>query len=339
MRKVCKLLLIGMIPLLIQTRSLAETPLTLAHTFPLPSAVKGHFDHFAIDLENHRLFTTPEGYKAVIVLDYQTGKVLHTIEGIGVPHAVLYRQDLSRIYVTDGEPGAVKIFDGKTYKLLKVVKLLAHTDSISYDSAAKDLYIITGGKQAKQEVSEIAVLNTTSEKVVGRIHLEGNALEAMGMETTGPRLYVNNTAKNSIDVIDREKRTLLASWPITQAQDNTSMALDETNHRLFVGCRSGSLVVFDTDTGKQLFMLPMTTGVDDMVFDPDTRRIYASCGGGEGFVEVYREEDPNHVEAIAKIPSGPAGKTSLLVTALHRYFVAVPQHDKTNAAILIYDVH
>jgi hypothetical protein len=44
--------------------------------------------------------------------------------------------------------------------------------------------------------------------------------------------------------------------------------MDEKNHRLFVACRDGSMNVLDSDTGKVLQNLPISTGVDDMVFDP-----------------------------------------------------------------------
>jgi hypothetical protein len=30
---------------------------------------KGHLDHFGVDLKGHRLFVTPEDYKAVLVYD------------------------------------------------------------------------------------------------------------------------------------------------------------------------------------------------------------------------------------------------------------------------------
>src|SRR5690348_2929468 len=90
-------------------------PLKLAQTLTLPADIKGNFDHFGVDLKGDRLFATPEGYKAVLVFELNTGKAIHTITGIGKPHAVLYREDLNRIYITDGDDGDVKIFDGKTY--------------------------------------------------------------------------------------------------------------------------------------------------------------------------------------------------------------------------------
>jgi hypothetical protein len=98
-------------------------------------------------------------------------------------------------------------------------------------------------------------------------------------------------------------------------------------------------VVFDTATGKQVMSLPMTGGVDDMVFDPVSKRVYASCGDGTGFIEIYEERDPNQFKSVGHIPSRPKGKTSLLSSTLHKYFVSVPQHADINAAVLVYDVH
>ena len=55
------------------------------------------FDHFGVDLKGNRLFATPEDYKAVVVFDLKTGKLIRTMDGIGRPHAVLYREDLNRM--------------------------------------------------------------------------------------------------------------------------------------------------------------------------------------------------------------------------------------------------
>jgi len=106
-------------------------PLTLVQTFKLPTEIKGRFDHFGIDLKGHRLFATPEDYHALLVLDYRTGKILQTVRGIEKPHAVVYRDDIDRIYVTDGEAGVVRVIDGKTYKILKSVALQLDADAMS----------------------------------------------------------------------------------------------------------------------------------------------------------------------------------------------------------------
>src|SRR5438309_4479803 len=274
----------------IQARCQMAAPIKLIQTFELPAEVKGNFDHFGIDLKGGRLFATPEGYHAVVVFDLKTGKLVHKIDGIGKPHAVLYREDLNRIYVTDGDAGDLKIFDGTTYGLVSSVKLLEDADSIGYDPATKYLYIDNGGGDLHETYSMLSVVDTTSGKKVADIKVDGETLEAMALESSSPKMYVNNKAKNRVDVIDREKREILASWPITKGKTNVAMALDEDNHRLFVACRSGDLIVFDTTSGKELSSLPIAKGVDDLAFAKDNKRIYAAA---DGFVDVYQEQSPD----------------------------------------------
>ena len=136
-------------------------------------------------------------------------------------------------------------------------------------------------------------------------------------------------------MIDREKHEILASWPIAKGKTNVAMALDEANHRLFVACRSGDLVVFDTTSGKEIAGLPIAKGVDDLVFDKDSQRIYAAA---DGFVDVYHEDSADNFKLVAKVPSGPNGRTARLVPEIKRYFVAVPNHDTTPSEVLVYEV-
>jgi len=313
-----------------------NAPLKLVQTFKLSADVKGHFDHFEIDLKGSRLFATPEDYKAVLVFDVKTGKLVHTIGGIGRPHAVLFREDLNRIYVTDGDAGDVKIFNATTYALLSSVKLLEDADSIGYDPVTKYLYIDNGGGDVHQTYSMLSVVDTTAGKKVADIKIDGDTLEAMALETSSPKLYVNNKAKNQVDVVDRDKREIIASWPVTKCKTNVAMAFDETDHRLFVACRSGDIAVFDTQAGKEITALPITKGADDMIYDPASKRIYVA---GDGSVDVYQQTDPGNYKLLGKVATGPSGKTARLVPELNRYFVAVPQHETKNAEILVFEVH
>jgi DNA-binding beta-propeller fold protein YncE len=320
----------------VYSHSQESGPLKLVQTIKLPPDVKGHFDHFEIDLQNQRLFATPEDYKAVLVFDLKTGKLVHTMRGIEKPHAVLYREDINRLYVTDGEAGDVKIFDATTYSLLSSVKLLEDADSIGYDPNTKYLYIDNGGGDVHQTYSMLSVVDTTAGKKVADIKIDGDTLEAMALEKSSPKIYVNNKAKNQVDVVDREKREVIASWPVTKCKATVAMAFDEANHRLFVACRDGNLVVLDTETGKEVTSLPITKGVDDAVYDAASRRIYTAA---DGDVDVYEETDPNNYKLLAKVPTAPLGRTAKLVPELNRYFVAVPQHGTTNAEILVFEVH
>ena len=315
--------------------SQAAEPLKLVQTISLPAAVKGHFDHFEVDLKGNRLFATPEGYKSVLVFDLKTGKLIHTIGGIGKSHAVLYREDLNHIYVTDGDAGDVKIFDGTTYALLSSVKLLEDADSIGYDSSTNYLYVDNGGGDVHQPYSMLSVVDTTAGRKVADIKIDGDTLEAMVLEKSGPRIYVNNKAKNQVDVVDRDKRQLSASWPVSKCKPNVALGFDEANHRLFVACRDGQIDVLDSQTGKEITTLPITKGVDDLIYDAASKRIYSA---GDGSVDVYAQTDADNYKLLGKVPTGPLGKTARLVPELHRYFVAVPENGTKSAEILVFEV-
>jgi DNA-binding beta-propeller fold protein YncE len=336
MKKLFLILIVAFALGAVKAQCQEASPLKLVQTLKLPPEVKGNFDHFAIDLKGGRLFATPEDYKAVVVFDLKTDKLIHTIIGIERPHAVLYREDTNRLFVTDGEAGDVKIFDSTAYRLLSSVKLLEDADSIGYDPATKYLYIDNGGGDVHQTYSMVSVVDTTAEKKLIDIKIDGDTLEAMALEKGSSRIYVNNKAKSQVDVIDREKRELIASWPVTKGKVNVAMALDEANHRLFIACRGGQIVVIDTQTGKEIAALPITKGVDDLAYDPGSKRIYAAC---DGDTDVYEQSDPDNYKLLAKVPTGPVGRTALLVPDLKRYFVAVPQHGTTNAEVLVFEVH
>ena len=157
----------------------------------------------------------------------------------------------------------------------------------------------------------------------------------MALEKSTSKMYVNNRARNQVSVVDREKRELVASWPVTQCKPNVAMALDEANHLLFVACRSGVISVLDTQTGKEVTSFPITKGVDDITYDPASKRVYAAC---DGAVDIYEQSSPDSYKLLANVSTGPMGRTARLVPELKRYFVAVPQHGTTSARVLVFDV-
>lgn len=309
--------------------------LKLLQRVPVPGNPDGHFDHFAVDLTHRRLFATPEGGKVLQVFDIDSGKHLHTVSGVDEPHAVFYRRDLNRIFVTDGENGSLRIIDGNTYRILSTVKLRVDADSAAYDPASHYLYIDNGGKDANEKYTMISIVNTDTGALVDEIRVESNSLEAISLETGSSRMYVNSRGTNEVTAIDRTSRKIVATWPIALGKTNVPMALDETNHRLFVGCRDGKMSVLDTASGKELQALPITKGVDDMVFDAASKRLYIAA---DGATDVYQQIDPDHYKLLGNVPTAPVAKTARLVPELKRYFVAAPKNGAQAAQILVFEV-
>jgi len=196
-----------------------------------------------------------------------------------------------------------------------------------------------GGRDAKMTYSMLSIINTTSGEKLDEMKIDGASLDAMVIEPSSQRLYLDNVAKNQVEVIDRKSRTITASWPITLAEKScVTITLDETHHRLFVGCRTGQIVVFDTENGKELQALPINGGIDDLVYYPANKRLYAACAGGAGSVDVFEETDPDHFKLLAQVSTGPGARNGRLEPELKRYFSAVPQHEGTNSKVLEFEL-
>ena len=312
----------------------SQPPLKREQELQFPAGVKGRLDHLGIDVGGKRLFVVGEEGHTVLVFDLKTSKVVQQI-AIDHPHAVLYRGDLDRIYISDEGKGALNIYDGKSYQLVKTVPLKVDADSIGYDQATHDLYIVNGGDNAHEPFTMLSVVDTTAGQKVADIKIDGDTLEAMALEKNGNKLYLDNPAKNEVEVIDRKTNKLLTAWPLKMGKDNSTMAFDEAAHRLFVGCRGGQVVVYDTGTGKELQALKVSPRADDLAFDPASKRIY-SISGGAGVVDVYKETDPDHYESLGKVPSAAGAKTGVWVPELSRLFVAAPASASSPGKVFVY---
>jgi hypothetical protein len=196
-----------------QAPSAGQAPLRLAQTYPLPSDVRGNFDHLEVDLKRKRLFATPEDYKAVLVLDVETGKVIHKIDGILRPHAVHYRADIDRLYITDGGDGSVKVYDGETYHQLSRIPLLKDADSIGFDISRHYLYVDNGGRDVGQSYSMLSVIDEATQSKLTDMRIEGDTLEAMALDNYRPRIYVNDLATSQVVVVDRFRNSIMRSGP------------------------------------------------------------------------------------------------------------------------------
>jgi DNA-binding beta-propeller fold protein YncE len=318
-----------------------KAPLRLVQTVSF-AGVSRHWDHMGADVQGNRLFVT-SGEDAVIeVLDLHTNKKIQTITGLKGPHNVLPFPEVNKIFVTDGEASELKIYNYKTLELMGHTPLSIDADPIVYDPATKYFYIVNGGRAAHTPYCLISVVDSVTGKKLEDIKLDTNRLESMALEKSSQRLFVNMTTANVIGVVDRQKRALIATWPITAGLENVPMQYDESTHRLFVATRKPSrLVVVNTDTGKEVTSLPTADSVDDLAYDPALHRIYVpggNLGGAVGAVTVIQQKDADHYEVLANIPTKPGARNARLVPELNKYYVSTATKAPQEAEILVFDV-
>jgi DNA-binding beta-propeller fold protein YncE len=314
-----------------------KAPLRLVQTITVPGVRK--WDHFGVDLKGNRLFVTSEEEPAVEVFDLRSNQHLQSLTEFKEPHNVLPFPELKKIFVVDGEASEIKILDYDSYKLIGHTELTIDADPIVYDPASKYLYVVNGGREAHTPTCLISIVDTTTGKKLAEMKLDTNRLESMAIEKSGPRLFVNMTGINSIGVVDREKRAVVQTWPVTAGKDNVPLQYDEATHRLFLATRKPSkLVVVNADNGKEVMSLDVADYVDDLAYDAIHHRLYVPGGGGNGAVSVIEQRGADNYQLVATIPTKPGAKTARLVPELNKYYVGVPAKDSQPAQILVYDV-
>jgi len=159
------------------------------------------------------------------------------------------------------------------------------------------------------------------------------------LEKSGPNIYVNIPDLKQIAVINRDTKGIVR-WSLTLGQ-NFPMALDEADHRLLVGTREpATLSVFDTSSGKMIASLPAVQDSDDLYYSAEKKRIFMP--GREGSIWVFQQNDPDHYQLLAKIPTalgaGTAGYFGRQGKGFDRFYLAVPARGNEAAEMRIYSV-
>lgn len=311
----------------------ATPPLTLGGTTDLPG-YKGDFDHFAISERDGRVFLAGEERGELEVFDRNTGALIKRQPGFGVPHSLLIMPATDELLVVDGDKpspvlAAATLATKRTYPLAK------GSDSSGWDSASRHLWIVSGGKDVPQPDSNLTEVDPATGKTFTNIHFDANHVEAMAMESAGPRLFINVTDKNKLAVVDRKSGKITAEWPIKEAEQNATIAFDEKGHRLFVGTRKpGKLVVLNSDTGATVAVFKAPERTDQLTWDAANRRVYVT--GGEGYISVIEQDDPDHYREAARVRSLPGAKTALLDPSNKRLWVAASPGDSGAMAKLMW---
>ena len=183
----------------------------------------------------------------------------------------------------------------------------------------------------------IAIVNAPDGKEVGSIKLSAHIPKLLSWKKMGSRIFVNVPNSRHVAVIDREKGEVIAKWKTDLAFGNFPMALDETNHRLFVGCRLPSkLVVLNTDSGDVVAKIDISGDTDDVFYDAKRHRIYAICGAGK--IDVVEQIDPKTYKTSTKIDTAEGARTGLFVPERDALFVAVPHRGSQQAEIRWYEI-
>jgi YVTN family beta-propeller protein len=272
----------------------AESGYKVSGRYPLPGT--GGWDYVSIDSDARRIYVSHA--TQVEVLDADSGQHVGTIPNTPGVHGIAIAPG-HRGFTSNGGENKVSIFDTKTLKLIEKIDVGKGPDGIFYDAGSKRVFTNNHGSD------DITAIDAASGKVVGTVKIEG-AGEQM-VNGRGGLLFVNLEDKNEVVSFDPKTLAVKNRFSIAPAKTPTGLAFDSKNNRLFIGCRSKSLVVMDASDGKIVTTMPIGAGVDFAGFDPGARLIFAS--NGDGTLSVFHQKSADEYEDAGAVTTQPSAKT------------------------------
>ncbi len=308
-------------------RPAAQGPLRLTATIELPR-VEGRIDHLAFDMTTQRLFIAALGNNTVEVVDLKTNSFETALTGFREPQGIAVAADSEAVAVANGDGNGVQLLDVNDFHVIRSVPLGDDSDNIRYDPIGQLLYVGYGS-------GALAAIRARDGAVVGTIRLPAHP-ESFQVERQGSRMFVNVPDAHRIDAIDRTTLKIVSMWRVQAAGDNFPMALDEANHRLFIGCRRpAKVLVYDTEDGRVTSSFDIVGDTDDLFYDAARKRVYVS--GGEGYLDAFQQAGSSF-SRIAHLQTPSGARTSLFVADLNRLYLAVPHRGQQRAEIRVYEV-
>ena len=249
-------------------RLLADGPYKLITTEKVGG--EGSFDYVLADADGRKLYTPRSAgpNSRVTVFDLDTlksvGEIPHTL---GVHGAAV--DSKSGHGFTSSKP--VVMFDTSKLETIKTIDVQGNPDGILFEPFKQRVFVLS------HRAPHATVINAVDGNVVGTIDDLGGAPEQAVSDGQG-HVYIDLEDKDQIAVVDADNLKVTAHYDLAgKGGGPAGLALDAKNRILFACCRNPqTVVILNADDGKILTTLPIGSGVDGAVFNPNTMEAFSS---------------------------------------------------------------
>ena len=293
--------------LLAPIAAVAQTPYTVLNKWMIGG--EGGWDYLTSDAQAHRLYVT-HGPR-VEVLDSDSGKVVGSITGLKGTHGVALDDAGKFGYVSDGGANAVVMFDRTSLATVATIPAGTNPDGIVFEPVSKTVWAFNGRS------NNATVIDTEKRKVVATIALSGKP-EFPVADGTGT-VFANIETKNEIVRLDAKSKTITATWPLTDCESPSGLAIDVMGRRLFAVCDGGKMAVVDANTGKTLATASIGEGPDAARYD--ATRKFAFSSNGQGSLTVVDASKPGY-PVVQTLPTQAGARTMTLDPETGRIYLA-----------------
>jgi YVTN family beta-propeller protein len=214
-------------------------------------ALGPRLSYVAVNTTTNRVYATSHGLPGIFVLDGSTDTVLRVITGgVAAPFGLAVNEALNRVYVGDRDRQEILTLDGEGNVLASQTIRPQPAGAVPFAMAANPysgrLYVMlaVAGRIDRVQVyqatvSGLALLDTV---MVGQGGADGGG--GVVVNTVTNRVYVTNSASNTVSVIDGLTNQIRATIPV--GLDPFGAAVNPVTGVIYTANRAGStLSLFD----------------------------------------------------------------------------------------------
>jgi DNA-binding beta-propeller fold protein YncE len=169
----------------------------------------------------------------VVVIDADSGELVGRIDNTPGVHFTVIDPELGRGFISNGGAARLTIFNTKTLETIGEVKSTGENPGPTvFDPATKRVFTFN------LKSHNATVVDSKEGNVVDAFDLGGRP-ELVGADAKG-NVFANLVQKNVVLQIDSRKMTAGQTWSVAPGVGPRTMAVDQKNARLFIGCANRS---------------------------------------------------------------------------------------------------
>jgi DNA-binding beta-propeller fold protein YncE len=311
----------------------AEAPAAAAPELKIVKTIvgggEGGWDFAAADQEGKLAYVARSN--RFMVFDIEQGKVTGELADTPGAHGAVVLPKLNLGFATCGKDDTVAVFDLKTLKTTKKIKVGSKPDAIMYDPATEKVVAVGHGDGSLYFIDPKAL-----DKEPVKLDLAGGKLEVAVADGAG-HIYANSEDKNEIIQVDSKAMKVLAHWPLKGGEGPTGLAIDVAKKRLYTGCANNKVLVVDAEKGTVLAEVAAGPGIDGVSFDA-TLGVAISANGGNGTATIIREDPAGKFTAVQTLKTFKTARTVDVDAKTHQFYMPcniVGDDGKTSFGLIV----
>lgn len=246
----------------------------LRSVLTLPSTTSS-WDHLDYDQAKHLLFLARRA-DGLTVVNSVTGKVVAQVANAVGAGSTAIDPKLGRGYTANTD-GSTSVFRLSNFAPVARISFGNNFDGVVYDPAS-NLLAYQQADNSRELLVDPATL-----KLVATVPVDGSTQLERPVPDGKGNLYLPTRDTSFLYKIDVHAHKIVAKWNLApKCLEPSGIDYDPATNRLLVGCRGKQatpvLAVVDAANGNVTATYPIGRGVDDVVFDPESKQVFTANG-------------------------------------------------------------